>query len=155
MRRFSPCYLHIIAEMPIKCWDCTTLLSKKIPSAFFLHFLHIFFHIRMQRFLRVPVRILPSAFSPQRKCGDLGYGLLQTLKFSCIPRTIPDWISLLKSQLSPGSRASSGLSSRHVASIVQSPPQHNAPAGGPYTEYQTRQEEILQVWWIDLINLLN
>ena len=38
MRRFSPCYLHIIAEMPIKCWDYTTLLSKKIPSAFSPHF---------------------------------------------------------------------------------------------------------------------
>ena len=39
----------------------------RISSAFF-------FHIRMRRFLRVPVRILPSAFSPQGKCGDLGYG---------------------------------------------------------------------------------
>ena len=45
-----------------------------LPPAFSPHFLRIFFHIRMRRFLRVPVRILPSAFSPQGKCGDLGYG---------------------------------------------------------------------------------
>ena len=35
-----------------------------LPSAFSPHFLRIFFHIRTRRFLRVPVRILPSAFSP-------------------------------------------------------------------------------------------
>ena len=47
----------------------------RIFSAFPPHFFPHFFHIRMRRFLRVPVRILPSAFSPQGKCGDLGYGL--------------------------------------------------------------------------------
>ena len=46
-----------------------------LPSAFSPHFLRIFFHIRTRRFLRVPVQILPSAFSPQGKCGDLGYGI--------------------------------------------------------------------------------
>ena len=46
----------------------------RIFSAFPPHFFRIFSHIRMRRFLRVPVRILPSAFSPQGKCGDLGYG---------------------------------------------------------------------------------
>ena len=35
-----------------------------LPSAFSPHFLRILFHIRMRRFLHVPVRILPSAFSP-------------------------------------------------------------------------------------------
>ena len=35
-----------------------------LPSAFSPHFLRILFHIRTRRFLRVPVRILPSAFSP-------------------------------------------------------------------------------------------
>ena len=45
-----------------------------IFAAFPPHFFRIFCHTRMRRFLRVPVRILPSAFSPQGKCGDLGYG---------------------------------------------------------------------------------
>ena len=35
-----------------------------LPSAFSPHFLSIFSHIRMRRFLSVPVRIFPSAFPP-------------------------------------------------------------------------------------------
>ena len=91
MCRYSPCYLRVIAGMWIKCWDFSTLLSQKIPSAFPPHF----FHIRMQRFLHVPVWILLAA--KMRRSGVRAF--TNSFKFSCIPRTIPDWISLLRTTI--------------------------------------------------------
>ena len=113
---YSPCYsphygldaenwecgniLRVISALWLKCGDFSVFLSEYshphflriffhirtrrflrvpvriLPSAFSPHFLRIFSHIRMRRFLRVPVRILSSTFSPQGKCGDLGYGCL-------------------------------------------------------------------------------
>ena len=69
---FSPHFFpYKNAEIsPRSCPNTPIRIFSAFPPHFFLHFLHI----RMQRFLRVPVRILPSAFSPQGKCGDLGYG---------------------------------------------------------------------------------
>ena len=81
MRKYSPRYLCVMAEMRIWCGDFSVFLSEYSHP----HFLRIssafFFHIRTRRFLRVPVRILPSAFSPHflrifsayfamQKCGD-------------------------------------------------------------------------------------
>ena len=56
-----------------------------LPSAFSPHFLRIFFHIRMRRFLRVPVRILPSAFSPQGKCRMQRSGVRGLKKSTLVP----------------------------------------------------------------------
>ena len=73
---FSPHFLRIFfpyknAEIsPRSCPNTAIRIFSAFPPHFFPHF----FHIRMRRFLRIPVRILPSAFSPQGKCGDLGYG---------------------------------------------------------------------------------
>ena len=73
--------LRVISVLWLKCGDNAEISPYSCPntpirifSAFPPHFFPHFFHIRMRRFLRVPVRILPSAFSPQGKCGDLGYG---------------------------------------------------------------------------------
>ena len=57
---------------PRSCPNTPIRIFSAFPPHFFPHFLHI----RKRRFLRVPVRILPSALSPQGKCGDLGYGYL-------------------------------------------------------------------------------
>ena len=77
IRIFSAFPLHFFpyknAEIsPRSCPNTPIRIFSTFPPHFFPHFLHI----RMWRFLRVPVRILPSAFSPQGKCGDLGYGCL-------------------------------------------------------------------------------
>ena len=64
MRKYSPRYLRVMAEMR----RFLRIPVRILPSAFSPHFLRIFFHIgtrrNTRRFLRVPVRILPSAFSP-------------------------------------------------------------------------------------------
>ena len=70
---FSALWLKCGYNAEISPYSCPNT-PIRIFSAFPPHFSRIFCHTRMRRFLRVPVRIHPSAFSPQGKCGDLGYG---------------------------------------------------------------------------------
>ena len=59
---------EIFSALWLKCGDFSVFLSEYSHP----HFLRIFFHIgtrrNTRRFLRVPVRILPSAFSPHFLC---------------------------------------------------------------------------------------
>ena len=80
---YSPCYsphygldaenwecgniLRVISALWLKCGYNAEISSYSCPNTpirIFSTFPPHFFHIRTRRFLRVPVRILPSAFSP-------------------------------------------------------------------------------------------
>ena len=138
----SPCY----------CWNADKMLRlllitvQKFPSAFSPHF----FHIRMQRFLLVPVRILLA--EKMQRSGV--WASTDSLKFSCIPRTITDWISLLRTTVEVpllialrADWAQSPATLAYPAAMLPalhwwpSPPQHNAPAGGPcWVTHKTRRD---------------